>query len=184
MSDKTKRATLTQEAIQILRNCSLSLSWKVRAAHLSDFSLRMKISGYSERYRETIIKSAISAWEKQIEKDNTGECPLYRPRTWEGERRRKKKEHKKTGWFRKLGGQTNDFALFCPASPGSRLAAKWKLELDQIRVSSGGLGSQPCVHNPVLYAPSHVHCSASPTHQQLRVGQRTLSATRVTKSKK
>ena len=66
MSDKTKRATLTQEAIQILRNCSLSLSWKVRAAHLSDFSLRMKISGYNERYRETIIKSAISAWEKQI----------------------------------------------------------------------------------------------------------------------
>ena len=59
MSDRTKRSALTQEAIQILRNCSRSLPWERRAAHLSDFSLRMKISGYSEKFRETIICSAI-----------------------------------------------------------------------------------------------------------------------------
>ena len=139
MSERTKRSTLTQEAIQILRNCSPSLPWTQKAAHLSDFSLRMKISGYNERYRETIIRSAITAWEKQIEKDASGECPLYRQREWKQDERRKKKEYKKTNWFRKLGGQTNDFAIFCPASPGSRLATKWKHELEEVRASSGGI---------------------------------------------
>ena len=42
MSDRTKRSALTQEAIQILRNCSRSLPWARRATHLSDFCLRMK----------------------------------------------------------------------------------------------------------------------------------------------
>ena len=139
MSDRTKRSALTQEAIQILRNCSRSLPWTRRAAHLSDFSLRMKISGYSEKYRATVISSAIAAWEKQLEMDRTGEQPLYRPREWRKEQRSKKKEYKRAGWFRNLGGQVNDFALFCPASPGSRLATKWKKELEEVKESSGGL---------------------------------------------
>ena len=85
MGDRTKRAALTQEAIQILRNCSRSLPWDRRAFHLSDFCLRMKISGYGEKYRETIIRSALTAWEKQVEMDRTGERPLYRPREWQKE---------------------------------------------------------------------------------------------------
>ena len=132
MSDRTKRSALTQEAIQILRNCTMSLPWTRKAQLLSDFSLRMKISGYSERYRETVIKSAISAWKKQVEMDQTGECPLYRKREWRQDERRKQKEYKKVGWYKKLGGQTNDFAIFCPASPGSRLATKWKNEMEEI----------------------------------------------------
>ena len=111
MGDRTKRAALTQEAIQILRNCSRSLPWDRRAFHLSDFCLRMKISGYGEKYRETIIRSALTAWEKQVEMDRTGERPLYRPREWQKEERAKKKEFKSRGWFRKLGGKTNDFSL-------------------------------------------------------------------------
>ena len=99
----------------------------------------MKISGYSEKFRETIICSAIAAWEKQVEMDRTGERPLYRPREWRKEERSRRKEFKRTGWFRSLGGQTNDFALFCPASPGSKLAAKWKKELEEVKASSGGL---------------------------------------------
>ena len=139
MSDRIKRSTLTQEAIQILRNCSMSIPWERKAELLSDFSLRMKISGYSERYRETIIRSAISAWEKQVEMDLTGETPLYRPRDWKRDERRRQKEYKKVGWYKKLGGQTNDFPIFCPSSPGSRLAKEWRRELEEIKESSGGL---------------------------------------------
>ena len=139
MSDRTKRAALTQEAIQILRNCSRSLPWARKASHLSDFCLRMKISGYGEKYRETIIRSALSAWGKQVEMDTTGERPLYRPRSWKKDERAKLKESKKSGWFRKLGGKTNDFSLFCPASPGGKLALKWREVLEEVRGSSGGL---------------------------------------------
>ena len=71
--------------------------------------------------------------------DRTGEHPLYRKRDWKQDERRKQKEYKKVGWYRKLGGQTNDFAIFCPASPGSRLATKWKQELEEIKKSSGDL---------------------------------------------
>ena len=49
------------------------------------------------------------------------------------------KESKKSGWFRKLGGKTNDFSLFCPASPGGKLATKWRQVLEEVRESSGGL---------------------------------------------
>ena len=139
MSDRIKRSSLTQEAIQILRNCSRSLPWESRAAHLSDFSLRMKLSGYTAKYREAVITSALSAWEKQLELDRSGECPLYRPRSWRKDERSKKKEMKKQGWFRQLGGKSNDFALFCPSSPGGRLAEKWKQVVEEMRESSGGL---------------------------------------------
>ena len=49
------------------------------------------------------------------------------------------KESKKSGWFRKLGGKTNDFSLFCPATPGGKLAMKWREVLEEVRESSGGL---------------------------------------------
>ena len=49
------------------------------------------------------------------------------------------KESKKNGWFRRLGGKTNDFSLFCPASPGGKLATKWRQVLEEVRESSGGL---------------------------------------------
>ena len=138
MADRTKRSTLTQEAIRILRNCSLSVPWSRRAELLSDFSLRLKISGYSERFRETVMRSALSAWDKLLEADQSGEQPLYRERTWCRDKRNKQKEAKKKHWFRNLGGQTNDFTVFCPMSPGGKLAARWKKTLEQIRVSSGG----------------------------------------------
>ena len=77
MPSRTKRATLTQEAIQILRNISQEVPWKRKADILSDFCLRMKLSGYSERYREHIIKLALKGWEKMQEKDSTGAKPLY-----------------------------------------------------------------------------------------------------------
>ena len=99
----------------------------------------VKISGYSEKYRETIIRSALNAWENQIEQDRNGQRPLYRPREWRKEERTKKKELKKSGWFKKLGGKTNDFSLFCAASPGGKLASLWRKELEEMRKGSGGL---------------------------------------------
>ena len=124
MPDRTKRATLTQEAIRILRNTSQSVAWSRRVDLLSDFSLRMMLSGYTENFRASIIQSALTAWERMLVEDMTGVQPLYREREWRREERDKQKERKKSRWFRKLGGQTNDFTVFCPCSPGGRLANK------------------------------------------------------------
>ena len=61
MPENCKRSTLTQEALRILRNTSINIPWDRKAELLSDFSLRMKLSGYPEKYRETIILSALTA---------------------------------------------------------------------------------------------------------------------------
>ena len=138
MSERVKRTTLVQEAIRILKNTSPDVPWKNVEVMLSDFSLRMKQSGYPEKYRENVILSALSAWEKMVELDRTGVKPLHRERSWREEERRKEKEKKKTNWFRGKGGQKYDFPIFCPITPGDRLAEKWKKVAEEMRVSTGG----------------------------------------------
>ena len=138
MPERTKRSTLTQEAIRILRNTSSNVPWSRKAEILSDFSLRMKLSGYGEKYRETVILSALAAWDKMVAKDRSGERPLYREKGWRREERLMEKERKKEKWYKKLGGTTNDFTIFCPMSPGGRLAAKWRGVVEETRKTSGG----------------------------------------------
>ena len=46
MPSRVKRASLTQEALRILKNCSTGIPWERRAEFLTDFCVRMKISGY------------------------------------------------------------------------------------------------------------------------------------------
>ena len=60
MPRSMKRSVLTQEGIRILRNCSEDLPWHKIEELLTDFSLRMKLSGYNENYRYNIIKSSIT----------------------------------------------------------------------------------------------------------------------------
>ena len=73
-----------------------------------------------------------------VEMDKTGEKPLFRERCWNEEARRKDKERKKTGWFRGREGKACDFPIFCPITPGGRLAEKWRRAVEEVRISSGG----------------------------------------------
>ena len=98
----------------------------------------MKLSGYPERYRATIIESALIAWDKILLDDLMGVRPLYRTNSWKKEERRKKKELKKINWYTSSGGKVNDFPVFCPMTPGGRLAEKWRRVADEVRINSGG----------------------------------------------
>ena len=73
-----------------------------------------------------------------LEEHRSGRRPLYREKGWKKEERRKAKEKKKKGWYKKLGGQDNDFPVFCPVTPGGRLANKWRTVLEEVRRSSDG----------------------------------------------
>lgn len=57
MSDRQKRVSLTQEVIRILRNTKKELPDSVKNDLLSEFSLRMMMSGYSEKFRLEVISS-------------------------------------------------------------------------------------------------------------------------------
>ena len=55
---------------------------------------------------------------RQVEASERGERPLYRPREWREEERRRKKYLKKAAWFRPA-----DMVLFVPVTPDSQLAS-------------------------------------------------------------
>ena len=58
--------------------------------------VKMKNSGYGEKYRVQILNSALNAYERMVEEDNNGIKPLYRERSWRKEERTNAKRNKKT----------------------------------------------------------------------------------------
>ena len=55
MPERMKRNCLVQEGIRRLRNTSRSLDWEFKASILSEFSYKLKVSGYHARYRLEVI---------------------------------------------------------------------------------------------------------------------------------
>ena len=77
----------------------------------------MKDSGYSEKFRLEIVQGGVRGFEKQVERDVSCECPLYRPGEFQREERDKAKKLKRVAWQK-----PSDSVLFVPPTPGSELA--------------------------------------------------------------
>ena len=75
-----KRTILTQEVLRILLNCSRELPWEVVVAHVNHMMLRLQYSGYDQKFRKEVVRSALAAYNRLVELDANGEKPLYRPR--------------------------------------------------------------------------------------------------------
>ena len=65
MSKRMKRVCLMQEVIRILRNTKKELPDYIKTKFLSEFALRMKESGYSEKFRREIIEGGVKGYENQ-----------------------------------------------------------------------------------------------------------------------
>ena len=74
----------------------------------------MKDSGYKPKFRQEVIEGGVKAYNKQIERDRTGVCPLYRPKGYMKQERTQKKTMSKVAWYKPF-----DTVLFCPPTPGS-----------------------------------------------------------------
>ena len=77
----------------------------------------MMISGYPEEFRAGVIQSAVIGYQRLASACERGERPLYRPRVWQQETRRRMKKLKKAAWHRPA-----DSVLFVPATPNAELA--------------------------------------------------------------
>ena len=119
MPDRQKRVSLVQEVVRILRNTNQDLPMDLRNSFVSEFSLRLKMSGYSKKFRYEVISSAMACYEKLLKRALEGTCPLYRPKGYKEEERRRKKHIKKRSWYKPFST-----ILFCPPSPNSELAQK------------------------------------------------------------
>ena len=118
MPQKIKRTTLSQMALRVLLNTKPELEDR-RTELLSKFSGRMRASGYGARFRQEIIASAMSAFDKLKKDKEDGKRPINRPRSFQAKERRSRKCSTKTEWFKK-GNYTT--VMFVPYTPGSRLA--------------------------------------------------------------
>ena len=82
MSFSQKRTILTQECLRRLRNTKIELGEEVQRLHLNRFMLKLKNSGYSQKFRTEILDSGLKAFEKMVEDDKNGVKPMYRSKEW------------------------------------------------------------------------------------------------------
>ena len=116
---KVKRASLAQEGLRRLRNTRPTLLPGEKVRLMEDFAEMLLESGYPEYFRAGILRAALTGYNKQAEADFRGSVPLYRPREWQQEERRRKKLIKKASWYRPA-----DVVLFLPATPDAGLASR------------------------------------------------------------
>ena len=126
LSFKVKRTVFTQECLRRLRNTSLSLGPDVANKFLSKYMLKLKDSGYSQKFRAEIIRSAKNAFNLQIQNDRKGIRPLFR------DKKRILQDQKEKGvgvidWWNKAyyedsNKQRFSTILFVPPTPGAKLA--------------------------------------------------------------
>ena len=114
-----KRNIHTNECVRRLRNCDPSMSWGERKEFLQNYVIRMYHAGYSESFRQDIIKQAIARYEGMLKADGDGHHPLYRPRDWKEQERREQRGRKKKDWFSKGGYDT---VIMVNPTPGGELA--------------------------------------------------------------
>ena len=123
-----KRTVLTQEILRIFLNCSRELPWETVVSHVNHMMLRLQYSGYDQRFRTEVVRSALKAYNHLVELDVSGEQPLYRPRDWRQLERAKERRGKRGTWYRKGGFDT---VIFVPATPGSQLKNRYMREIKE-----------------------------------------------------
>ena len=99
-----KRSILVAEGVRRLKNCSPSLGWAHKAAHLTELSLAMFRSGHSQAFREVVLGRAIAKYKDMLLKHELeGRC-MYGSRS-EREMMMMSKGGKcnNSNWFAALG---------------------------------------------------------------------------------
>jgi hypothetical protein len=124
-----KRTTATQEVLRRLLNCSRSLGQEVRAKHLTDYMQVLTNSGYSERFRQEVLRSGEEAYRRLLKKEEEGERRLYRRRTDNEGERWKAKRMKKGNWQGRYSS-----VIFVPYTKDSKLKKEMQVLEERMRV--------------------------------------------------
>ena len=114
---KVKRMSLVQEGLRRLRNTCPDLVPALKQELMEGLAEKMMVSGYPEEFRVGVIRDAVVGHERLLAACERGERPMYRPRRWRQQERRKAKLMKRVSWYRPA-----DTVLFLPATPDGELA--------------------------------------------------------------
>ena len=118
VSNGVKRATLFQEGIRRLRNCSLELEWDQKVKHLNRFSWQMLVSGYHYGMRLNIIKGVLNRYDQMLRDHQGGNKPFYRRRDQIASQKAAKPGRSPASYF--LKGSTRQ-TMNLPPTPGGEL---------------------------------------------------------------
>ena len=133
LSFSKKRTILTQECLRRLRNTKIELGPEIQRRHLSQFMLKLKNSGYNEKFRLEILDSGLKAFNKMVENDKNGIKPMYRNRNWNSEERQKSKSKKKFSWWNNEKSKIQyTSVLFVTPTPGGVLAKELRKREEEL----------------------------------------------------
>ena len=116
---KQKRNIHINECVRRLRNCSPDMEWGEKKKFIQDYVVRLFHAGYTEQFRQDIVKQSLARYEGMVRADREGQHPLYRERSWQESDRRHQRQNKKTGWLAKGGYDT---VIMVNSTPGGDLA--------------------------------------------------------------
>ena len=103
VSDRVKRSTMTNEALRRLLSCSTNLEEHKKVEVMEDYARLLRRSGYSERFRHEVISDAVRGHQKLLQEVAEGKRPLNRPRGFQEEERRTRRQEKGEPWYRREG---------------------------------------------------------------------------------
>ena len=122
LSFSQKRTILTQECLRRLRNTKKELGHEIQKKYLDIFMLKLKNSGYFQKFRTEILDSTLKAFEKMVDEDIKGIKPMYRDRDWNFEERQKSKMDKKKNWWNSKNAKISyTSVVFVTPTPGEIL---------------------------------------------------------------
>ena len=105
LSENVKVASLTQEVVRVLLNCSEDLEDKSRVDHLNNLSVKMRTSGYNTEFIRKVMVAGIKTYEKKLKKSNLDRnhknyAPLHLSKSFNSSQRRENKLMAKSNWYR------------------------------------------------------------------------------------
>ena len=120
-----------------MKNTKLDLGSEVQISHLNKLMLKLKNSGYNQKFRTEVLDSSIKAFQRMVEEDKSGIKPLFRPREWNFEERQKSKNEKKRNWWNNENAQIQyTSVLFVTPTPGGVLAKEVRTREAEINRNS------------------------------------------------
>ena len=128
VSDRVKRSTMTNDAVRRLLCCSENLDEQTRIGIMEDYARTLKRSGYSERFRHEVISDAMRCHQKMLKTEAEGGRPVDRPRDYQPQERRRRREEKRERFYRKepRGSRVREGLFVIPPTPDSILAKEFK----------------------------------------------------------
>ena len=133
------KATLVQEVLRRLRNCSPESTWEEKGEHLTEFAMTLQASGYDEGMRKKVFGIAVKRYLKEWEDHMSGERDMYRSREMrEEQQERAGGKTDKSNWYKKKGkGKEKVTSVMTVPYTGGVLADEVKKRIAKCRPIEG-----------------------------------------------